>query len=98
METIWMSTCEVLVEPGDLPSGSTKAFTNVTTWADSRDKVREKVSRYLESYKWHLISIEDAHPIDDNRDYGEEIAGMIERTRENPEAIILGHFFSYKEN
>jgi hypothetical protein len=44
METIWMTTCEVLVEPGDLPSGSTKAFANITTWADSRDMARDKIS------------------------------------------------------
>jgi|SRR5580700_1481265 hypothetical protein len=98
MQTMWMVTSEVLVEPGDLPTGSTKAFVNVTTWADSVETAREKLSRYLESFKWHLISIEDAHPIDESRDYGEEVADMIERTRDNPDAIILGRFFSYKEN
>jgi len=95
---MWIATSEVLVEPGDLPSGSTKAFVNVTTWADSLDTVREKVSRCLESYKWHLISIEDAHPIDEGRDYGEEIAEMIERTRNNADAVILGRLFTYKGN
>jgi hypothetical protein len=98
MEAMWKVVAEVLVEPGDMPSGSTKAFVPVTTWADSADTAREKLSRYLESFNWHLISIEDAHPIDENGDYGEEVADMIERTRNNPKAIILGRFFSYKEN
>lgn len=98
METIWMTTCEVLVGPGDLPSGSTKAFANIATWADSADTARQKISRYLESFKWYLISLEDAHPVDESRNYEEEVADMIERTKENPNAIILGHFFSYKEN
>jgi hypothetical protein len=30
--------------------------------------------------------------------YDEEAAEMIERTKEDPNAIILGRFFSYKEN
>jgi hypothetical protein len=98
METIWLVTSEILVEPGDLPSGATKAFVNVTTWADSIDSIKEKLSRYLNTHKWHLISIEKAHPIDETHDYGEEIEDMIERTRANPEAIILGKFNSYKEN
>src|SRR5437870_1125475 len=98
MGEIWKVVAEVLVEPGDMPSGSTKGFLTATTWADSLDTVTKKLSRYLESYKWHLISIEDAHPIDENQDYGEEIAEMIERTRNNQDAIILGTFFSYKED
>ncbi|HEY3973977.1 MAG TPA: hypothetical protein VGM18_13305 [Candidatus Sulfotelmatobacter sp.] len=98
METIWMTTCEVLVEPGDLPSGSTKAFANVTTWADSREMARDKISHYLESFKWHLISVEGAHPVDESRNYDEEASDMIERAKGNRDAIILGRFFSYKEN
>jgi hypothetical protein len=98
METMWMVTSEVLVQPGDLPSGYTKAFVNVTTWADSLETATEKVSRYLETFNWHSISIEEAHPIDENRDYVEEVEDMIERTRNNRSAIILGRFFSYKVN
>jgi len=52
----------------------------------------------METFKWHLISIEDAHPIDEQRNYEDELIEMIERARENPEAIIIGRFFSYKEN
>jgi hypothetical protein len=98
MEQIWKVIAEVLVEPGDLPSGDTKGFLIVTTWADSLETARQKLSRYLESYKWHLISIEDAHPIDETLDYGEEIDDMIARTVRDGNAIILGTFHSYKED
>jgi hypothetical protein len=98
MESIWLVTSEVQVEPSDLPSGSTSAFVNVTTWADSIEAIREKLSFYLERYNWHLISIEKANPIDESHDYGDEIEDMIERTRTNPQAIILGTFHSYKVN
>jgi len=95
---IWKVLAEILVEPGDMPSGSTKGFMNVITWADSADQAKQKLARYLESFKWHLIDIEDAQPIDEDVDYGEEIETMINKTRSNPEAIILGTFHSYKEN
>lgn len=98
MNTIWLVTSEILVEPGDVPSGSTKGFMNITTWADSIETIKEKLSRYLETFKWHLVSIEKAHPIDESHDYGDEIERMLERTRSNPDAIILGTFHSYKEN
>ncbi len=95
---IWLAGCEVSVERGDLPSGATKAFTRITTWADSLETLRTKVSRYLESYSWHLLDIESAAPIGDPDDYDDETIDMIARTRTNPSAIILGRFFSYKEN
>jgi len=98
MEEIWKVVAEVLIEPGDMPSGATKGFLTVTTWADSLETARQKLSRYLESYKWYLISIEDAQPIDESLDYGEEIEDMIAKTENNPDAIILGTFHSYKED
>lgn len=97
-QSIWMAVCEVSVELGDLPSGATKAFARITTWADSEEVVREKVSRYLESYRWQLLSIESATPIAQGTAYDDEMTDMITRTRTNPTAIILGRFFSYKES
>lgn len=96
--TMWLVTCEILVEPGDMPSGSTKGFVNVTTWADSTEAIREKLTRYLATFNWHLLSITREVPVDDSRDYGDEINDMIERASTNPQAIILGTFYSYKEN
>jgi hypothetical protein len=98
MTTIWKVSAEILVEPGDLPSGSTKAFANILTWGDSVGGVQEKISQYLKSFKWELLSIADASTVEEDHDYGDEINSMIERTQGNPQAIILGRFFSYKEN
>jgi hypothetical protein len=95
---IWKVLAEIQVEPDAMPSGSTKGFMNVTAWANSAEAARGKLARYLESFKWHLIDIEDAHPIDDDHEYGEEIEEMIERTRNNPNAIILGTLHTYKTN
>ena len=86
------------MEPGDMPSGLTKGFMNVTTWADSAESATEKLTRYIEGFNWHVISIEDVHPIADNEEYGEQMEDMIARTRTNRNAIILGTFHSYKEN
>lgn len=95
---IWTGICEVLLEPGELPSGCRKAFVRITTWADSQQAVERKVSQYFDVHKWKLISMEGASPIDQNREYGDETADLIARTRDNPKAIILGRFHSYKEN
>jgi hypothetical protein len=98
MERIWKLVAEILMEPGDIPSGLTKGFMNVTTWADSAELATEKLTRYIEGFNWHVISIEDVRPIADNEEYGEQMEDMIARTRTNRDAIILGTFHSYKEN
>ncbi len=99
MEQIWRLVAEILVEPGDMPSGLTKGFMNVTTWAESAEAAREKLARYIERFNWHVISVEDVRPVADNEEYrDEQMADMIEKTRTNPKAIILGTFHGYKEN
>ena len=95
---MWLVTCEILVEPGDMPSGLTKGFVNVTTWSDSIDAIEEKLARYLETFGWHLLSIAKAVRVDELRDYSDEINDMVERASANPQAIVLGTFHSYKEN
>ena len=97
-DAIWLAVCEVSVRPGDLPSGFTKAFGRATTWADSLETVKKKVSQCLESYEWELIAIEDARPIDDCQDYSAETTDLVARTRQDGKATLLGRFYSYKEN
>jgi hypothetical protein len=97
MERIWKLVAEVLVKPGDMPSGLTKGFMNVTTWADSAELAKDKLAEYIARFKWHVISVEDVHPVDDDDVYDEQIEDMIARTRINPKAIILGTFHGYKE-
>jgi hypothetical protein len=92
---MWM----VLVELSGQLSENTPpeiGFMNVTTWADSQETASAKIHAYLESLGWHLVSIEQAHVIDEEREYGEVEIDMIERTRNNPNAIILGTFHTYK--
>jgi len=96
MEELWIVTSEILVQRDYFPSGNTKAFVNVVTWANSSNMAKSKVSRCLESYGWHLISIEDSHPVDDSRIYEEDIAEIIDRVRGDPSAVICGRAFSYK--
>jgi hypothetical protein len=98
MEQLWIIVAEVLVEPGDLPCGLTKAFTNAVTWADSVEAACEKLSCYLESFKWQLLGLEMAHPISQSEQYREEVEDMIERAENNKKAIILGTFYTYKTN
>jgi hypothetical protein len=45
-----------------------------------------------------LVLVDKADVIDEEAVFGEEVAGMIDRTRDNPNAIILGTFHTYKTN
>ena len=71
---------------------------NVTTWGGSKEAVTSKIREYLKSTGWHLVSIEEANVIEEDAEYGDVVSDMIERTRDNPNAIILGTFHTYKTN
>ena len=98
MERIWKLVAEISVKPGDMPSGLTKGFMNVTTWADSAESAEAKLANYISQFKWHVLSIEDARPIAETEQFDDErMQDMVTRTRINPDAIILGTFHGYKE-
>jgi hypothetical protein len=42
--------------------------------------------------------VEQAYVVDDDKKYGEVEIDMIERTRNHPNAIMLGTFHTYKTN
>jgi hypothetical protein len=98
METqqLWVITAEILVEAGDLPSGDTKGFANIVTWADSPKMAQQKVSEVLKSYRWEVLGIEATRPFDESRSYDDEFLDIIDRARTNPNACIVGTVFSYK--
>jgi hypothetical protein len=72
------------------------AFTVVTTWACSHEEFREKCVRMLESYGWHLLGVDRANPVSDGATLSEQVEDMVERTRNNPTAVILGTLHSYR--
>ena len=87
-----------LIAQTDERAPSKIGFMNITTWADSQETASAKIQDYLESLGWHLVSVEQAHVVDEDKKYGEVELDMIERTRSNPNAIILGTFHTYKTN
>jgi hypothetical protein len=95
---MWLVLTEIVSRTGDPSSPSKVGFMNITTWADSKEAASTKIRQYLESFGWHLVSVEQADVIEEDAEYGEEVAEMIERTRSNPNAIILGTFHTYKTN
>ena len=96
MQQLWVITAEILVEPGDLPSGETKGFANIVTWADSPGTAQQKVSDVLKSYRWEVLAIEATRPFDESKSYDDEILDIVDRARTNPNACIIGTVFSYK--
>ena len=99
MEQIWKLVVEVLVQPGDMPSGLTKGFMNVTTWAESEEAARDKLATYIQRFQWQILSVENARPLADDEEFKDDkMTDMVARTRTNPDAIILGTFHGYREN
>jgi hypothetical protein len=99
MVVIWKLVAEISVQPEDVPSGLTKGFMHVLTWADSAESAERKLSDYFKRFDWHVISSEDARIIHDDEEFEcDEMQDMLERTKANLNAIMLGTFHSYKPN
>ena len=93
---LWIITAEILLQPGDLPSGQTKGFTNVVTWADSSTAAQQKVSEVLKTYEWEVLGVEAARPFDESGSYDDDLLDIVDQARTNPNACIYGTIFSYK--
>ena len=93
---LWIITAEILLKSDDLPSGHTKGFTNVVTWAGSSKAAQQRVSEVLKSYEWEVLGIEAARPFDESRSYDDDLLDIIDQARTNPNACIYGTIFSYK--
>jgi|HubBroStandDraft_6_1064221.scaffolds.fasta_scaffold63721_1 hypothetical protein len=96
MEKLWITTVEVQVEPGDMPSGDTLGFMRVTMWAPSHEELCRRLEAYLAKYQWKLLSMEKTEVVDPSRDYGDEENQLIEETLHDPNAVRLGTYYSYK--
>ena len=94
---IWMLCVEIVAQTKD-NSTSEIGFMNITTLADSKETAEGKIRECLESYGWHLVLVDTAHVVSEDHDYGEVELDQIERTRNDPNAIILGTFHTYKTN
>ena len=95
---IWMVCIELIAQTGDDGSPEKIGFRNITTWADSKETAVSKIRDYIESFGWHLVSVERARAVSEDGEYGDLELDQIERTRDNPNAIILGTFHTYKTN
>ena len=95
---IWMVCIELIAQTGDDGPPEKIGFMNITTWADSDETAVDKIREYIESLGWHLVSVEGAHTVNEGGKYGDVVLDQIERTRNNPNAIILGTFHTYKTN
>jgi hypothetical protein len=96
MENVWITTAEVQVEPGDMPSGDILGFMRITMWASSEEDFIQKLGAYLRKYSWKLLSMENTSTVDPSQDYGDEANQMIDETMQDHNAIRLGTYHSYR--
>jgi hypothetical protein len=92
---IWIGTIEISYTNENAPTVFKPAFTVITTWASDAEEFHEKCVRMLESHGWRLIGVERSNPAPGNRTFSEEVEDMLERTRNNPNAVIFGTFHTY---
>jgi hypothetical protein len=92
---IWIGTIEVYYAHPETPSVWEPAFTTVTTWACNSEEFSQKCTRMLASHGWKLLGVEQANPVSDDDEFGEDVEDMLERTKSNPNAIIYGTFHTY---
>jgi hypothetical protein len=97
-EKIQVTTAEVNVQPEDLSSGAALGFMRVTMWAASHDAFSRRLKAYLARYQWTLLSTEKTEEVDPSRDYGDEVNRMVEETLQDPKAVRLGAYDSYRPN
>lgn len=95
-KAIWITTAEVRVQPGDVPSGDTLGFMRITMWAESEQDFLERVRAYFQKYQWDLLSVDRTFQIDPDADYGDEVNQMIDETSEDDNSVRLGTYYSYR--
>jgi hypothetical protein len=96
MAQVWITKAEVRAQPGDVPSGDTLGFMQITMWASSEQEFLERVRAYFDKYQWELLSTQNTLRVDPNHDYGEEINQMMDETSEDENFVRLGTYYSYK--
>lgn len=79
--TFWIGTIDIGWSDEKTPAVFQPAFTAVSTWATSPEEFREKCVRMLENYGWKLLDVEQANPVPDEREFGEEVEYMLASTR-----------------
>ena len=92
---IWIGVVEISFFTEDTPPIRKNAFTNITTWARSPEEFEQKCRRMLEGYGWRLLGVENSSPVAARSHFSDEVEDMLERTAQNPNAIIYGTFHTY---
>jgi hypothetical protein len=91
---LWIGLVEVLTEPSS-GGGNTRAFTSVVTWASSAATYATSVTEVFLKYRWTVLGVENARPVASENSFNEEIAEIIERAKNNPNACIFATFHYY---
>jgi predicted P-loop ATPase len=71
-------------------------YCNIITWAEQPTDAEQKIKTYLATFNWRLIEADKIELADQDKDYGDEFNELLGQAAENPKAIILGRFYSYK--
>ena len=94
MKELWIGVVEVLTEPSP-GIGNTLAFTTAVAWADTAADYVDSVTSVLSGYGWTMLSVENIRSVASDAEFSDEVTGMIEQAKADPNACILGSFHYY---
>jgi len=94
---LWIGLVEL--KPFDRKAyGAAGAFTNVITWAASKDEFRVKAETIAAELEMYVADIEEDEPVAarlENHTVSEEVEDLIEQAQTNPNAILYATFHTY---
>jgi hypothetical protein len=92
----WITTAEVRVKPGDMPTSDVLGFMKIAMWAKSEAEFLNQIRARIAEYQWELLSYENAVIVDPDKDYGDELNDVIDPIRQDQSYIGFGTYYSYK--
>jgi hypothetical protein len=98
---VWRGLVEIRRLPqSDLLRDSAGAFAWVVTWASSAAEFRSQADCLAASLGLYVFGIEGELPVADEAPcaVNDEIADLIERAEQNPNAILYGTFHTYRSD
>lgn len=96
---IWIGLLGVRSLPeSEILRDSTGAYVNVVTWASDRAEYQKKAQELMDYLHLKLVDIENPQPLKDReRIEDPELADVVARAKENPNAIMYGAFHTWSE-
>ena len=99
VKQIWIGLVSVRSLPdSEILRDSTGAYVNVVTWASDQVEYHKKAQELMEYLRLKFVEVENPHPLKDGASVEDhDLADVVARAKENPNAIMYGAFHTWTE-